>query len=44
MDIVAKASGMDQAQAVQVNVLSSQPMDFSPHFDPAIETGKVHDV
>ena len=44
MDIVAKASGMDQAQAVQVNVLSSQPMEFCPHFEPAIETDKVHDV
>jgi hypothetical protein len=44
MDIVSKASGMDQAQAVQVNVLSSQPMDFSPHFEPAIETGKTVDV
>jgi hypothetical protein len=44
MDIVAKASGMDQAQAVQVNVLSSQPMDFSPHFEPAIETDKVVEV
>ena len=44
MDIVAKASGMDQAQAVQVNVLSSQPMDFSPHFEPLNETEKVHDV
>ena len=44
MDIVAKASGMDQAQAVQVNVLSSQPMDFSPHFDHVVETGKVHEV
>lgn len=44
MDIVAKASGMDQAQAVQVNVLSSQPMEFSPHFEPAIETDKVVEV
>lgn len=44
MDIVAKASGMDQAQAVQVNVLSSQPMDFSPHFEPLVETDKVIDV
>lgn len=41
MDIVAKASGMDQAAAVQVNVLSSQPMDFQPHFEPVIETGEV---
>lgn len=39
MDIVAKASGMDQAAAVQVNVLSSQPMDFQPHFEAVIETG-----
>ena len=38
MDIVAKASGMDQAQAVQVNVLSSQPVEFRPHFEPVIET------
>ncbi len=44
MDIVAKASGMDQAQAVQVNVLSSQPMDFSPHFEPLVETGNVVEV
>jgi hypothetical protein len=44
MDIVTKASGMDQAQAVQVNVLSSQPMEFCPHFDPAIETDKVVEV
>lgn len=44
MDIVAKASGMDQAQAVQVNVLSSQPMDFSPHFEPLVEIGNVVDV
>lgn len=44
MDIVAKASGMDQAQAVQVNVLSSQPMEFCPHFEPVVETGKVVDV
>jgi hypothetical protein len=44
MDIVAKASGMDQAQAVQVNVLSSQPMEFCPHFEPAIETGNVVEV
>ena len=44
MDIVAKASGMDQAQAVQVNVLSSQPMEFCPHFEPAIEIDKVHEV
>jgi len=44
MDIVAKASGMDQAQAVQVNVLSSQPMEFSPHFEPLVEIDKVHDV
>ena len=44
MDIVAKASGMDQAAAVQVNVLSSQPMEFCPHFEPLVETGKVHDV
>jgi len=44
MDIVAKASGMDQAQAVQVNVLSSQPMEFSPHFDPLVETDKAVDV
>jgi hypothetical protein len=35
---------MDQAQAVQVNVLSSQPMEFCPHFDPAIETDKVVEV
>jgi hypothetical protein len=35
---------MDQAQAVQVNVLSSQPMEFCPHFDPAIETGGTVDV
>jgi hypothetical protein len=41
MDIVAKASGMDQAQAVQVNVLSSQPMDFMPHFEAVVETGQV---
>jgi hypothetical protein len=40
MDIVAKASGMDQAQAVQVNVLSSQPMDFMPHFEAVVETGE----
>jgi hypothetical protein len=38
MDIVAKASGMDQAQAVQVNVLSSQPVEFQPHFEPVVET------
>lgn len=38
MDIVAKASGMDQAQAVQVNVLSSQPVEFRPHFEPVVET------
>jgi len=44
MDIVAKASGMDQAQAVQVNVLSSQPMEFCPHFEPLVETGKTVDV
>ena len=44
MDIVAKASGMDQAAAVQVNVLSSQPMEFCPHFEPAIETDKVVEV
>ena len=44
MDIVAKASGMDQAQAVQVNVLSSQPMEFSPHFEPLVETDKVVEV
>ena len=44
MDIVAKASGMDQAQAVQVNVLSSQPMEFCPHFDPVVETDKVVEV
>ena len=44
MDIVAKASGMDQAQAVQVNVLSSQPMDFQPHFEPLVENEKVVEV
>jgi hypothetical protein len=41
MDIVAKASGMDQAQAVQVNVLSSQPVEFLPHFEPVVETEQV---
>jgi hypothetical protein len=30
MDITAKAAGLDQAQAVQVNVLSSGPVDFLP--------------
>jgi hypothetical protein len=44
MDIVAKASGMDQAQAVQVNVLSSQPMEFCPHFEPLVENEKVIEV
>jgi len=44
-DIAKIAWGGDtQAQAVQVNVLSSQPMDFSPHFDPLIETDKAVDV
>jgi hypothetical protein len=44
-DIAKIAWGGDtQAQAVQVNVLSSQPMDFSPHFEPAIETDKTVDV
>jgi hypothetical protein len=44
MDIVAKASGMDQVQAVQVNVLSSQPMEFSPHFEPLVEIDKAVEV
>jgi len=44
-DIAKIAWGGDtQAQAVQVNVLSSQPMDFSPHFEPLVETGKTVDV
>lgn len=39
-DIAKIAWGGDAvAQAVQVNVLSSQPMDFQPHFEPVIETG-----
>jgi hypothetical protein len=40
-DIAKIAWGGDtQAQAVQVNVLSSQPMDFQPHFEPVVETGE----
>jgi len=39
-DIAKIAWGGDApAQAVQVNVLSSQPMDFQPHFEAVIETG-----
>lgn len=33
MDIVSKASGMESGNAVQVNVLSSGPLDFSPAFE-----------
>jgi hypothetical protein len=44
-DVAKIAWGGDApSQAVQVNVLSSQPMEFSPHFDPVVETDKVHDV
>lgn len=32
MDIVSKASGMEAGNAVQVNVLSSGPVDFIPGF------------
>ena len=32
MDIVSKASGMESGNAVQVNVLSSGPVDFVPGF------------
>ena len=44
-DVAKIAWGGDApAQAVQVNVLSSQPMEFCPHFEPLVETDKVHDV
>ncbi len=33
MDIVSKASGMESGNAVQVNVLSSGPLDFAPAFE-----------
>lgn len=44
-DVAKIAWGGDApAQAVQVNVLSSQPMDFSPHFEPLVENDKVVEV
>ena len=44
-DVAKIAWGGDApAQAVQVNVLSSQPMEFCPHFEPLVETDKVVDV
>jgi hypothetical protein len=41
-DIAKIAWGGDAvAQAVQVNVLSSQPVEFQPHFEAVVETEQV---